>query len=832
MGVEAATIVPTETALSKSILDANSCVRRIFRWLGFHDYGQQRKGPTHKSVKRAYLVYAACYHPTRVSLYRPSSKEGAPRFWVHGLARYAQPGDPLALIPCDDDLYVVNMASVVIVRSVANMLSSLQGDANSTLSNYVTVDGYDEGREAPNSEEDPMKNPFLVRLLDLQQDGEGAISAPGNWIKGEPLLEVRTRLDEVIEDLANTGLQSGEPESPGRWHFFVGSPGNGKSAAVGKLCRLLVSDSYGCSIRDPEGRSLEDLAETDIPYYLDVYEPHNPFPSMRIVQDASVVRDPYGPRVDPAMDLLDTLEDVWRRGMSLIVCTNRGVIEKAHWDYHGDSEVNRKPWFRVLGQVCQGKPPRDDEESFTLEFDAIKAAFPGVQISFDHLDNLSLLVSSDVYDRLIQEATAACHWSVCSECPTNRLCPFRANRDWLADDDGRTNVLRILRRAEVLSGQVIVFREALALLSLLLSGCPADYPDNDPCRWVRTRAETEDVFGLASRRLYMVLFSSHVPFGMDRSEQIREYQTDAIQTIIEKLPDHLPTSLAPLRNVLSGEQPSTDVGVGRLLALDGVLAELDPSGDSLPSDFLESWEADIPNQEGEQARFFSEIEERCLSIWREVESAIEILPSHEASDLYWPMRRWTSSFTLYHGALVQGKSAWSHQLDEFIHLLEVTMLAIWERTSADKRALSELSDKLEMLMRLESEHTEQLAVELSDTVLLTGNWVVQNLDPQMSPSNGSESLTLSIQFGDGKDEESTLAASTFAWLSKSVEAGLDRRCFPPRLLSGIVDARVRSAAKGGYAFSGGDVELVISPAEDQRFRLKRIAGGDVLIEDA
>jgi len=29
----------------------------------------------------------------------------------------------------------------------------------------------------------PQNNPFLTELLQLQQDGSGAISAPSNWVK-------------------------------------------------------------------------------------------------------------------------------------------------------------------------------------------------------------------------------------------------------------------------------------------------------------------------------------------------------------------------------------------------------------------------------------------------------------------------------------------------------------------------------------------------------------------------------------------------------------------------------------------------------------------------
>ena len=54
----------------------------------------------------------------------------------------------------------------------------------------------DEENELGNFKE----NSFLSKLLSLQQDGTGAISAPTNWNE-KPLLEITTRLDQDIEKL-------------------------------------------------------------------------------------------------------------------------------------------------------------------------------------------------------------------------------------------------------------------------------------------------------------------------------------------------------------------------------------------------------------------------------------------------------------------------------------------------------------------------------------------------------------------------------------------------------------------------------------------------------
>ena len=78
-------------------------------------------------------------------------------------------------------------------------------------------------------------NPFVTRLIRLQQDGKEAISGPTNW-REPPLLEVATDSDDAINALLEAMCPStGDAPHRGRWHWLIGSPGNGKSAKLGLL---------------------------------------------------------------------------------------------------------------------------------------------------------------------------------------------------------------------------------------------------------------------------------------------------------------------------------------------------------------------------------------------------------------------------------------------------------------------------------------------------------------------------------------------------------------------------------------------------------------------
>ena len=288
------------------------------------------------------------------------------------------------------------------------------------------------------------RNDFLLSLLALQQDGRHAISAPANWTTHEPLLEVPTKVDAIIDELEDAILLGSEANDTARWHFFVGSPGNGKSAAMGRLCRQLMRGKE-CQVQDERRVSITDLEPTAIPYAIDVYEGSNRFTSARIVQDASVVRNPFSADVDPAAELLETHKNAWEKGISLVVCTNRGVLEKAHRDHHMDREVNSKPWFKIVRTVALSK-----ELDSIREFDGKRLVFPKVKVGYSDLDNRSLLLGRDTFGRLVQKATNDTHWERCASCSVLGMCPFKANRDWLADDRGRGQVLQLLTRAEVL----------------------------------------------------------------------------------------------------------------------------------------------------------------------------------------------------------------------------------------------------------------------------------------------------------------------------------------------------------------------------------------------
>lgn len=665
-----------------------------------------------------------------------------------------------------------------------------------------------------------VRNDFLLRLLELQQDGKGAISAPTNWTR-KPLLEVETEIDATVNYLEKSVLLRNNDTAC--WHFFIGSPGNGKSAAMGKLCRRLMNNN-GCKIFDGDDIEITKIERDKIPYMLHVREDSNKFSTAWIVQDASVVPDPFLSNIDPAKELLKVMKDAWAKGVSLVICANRGILEKAHRDNHTNNQVNSQEWFKILARIVEAKTSLrrilDGERSFSGR----KTVFGKVKVSYSHLDNYSLLLrGSRVFEQLLKNATSKDNWGICSSCSAKNMCPFNANKDWLLDSDARSNVLQLLTRAEVMSGQVIVFREALAIISFVLAGCQTDYGSKHPCEWVQDAVSHNDVFSLAMRRIYMCLFTSYSLHGLETTGVVRGRQENSLRDLLDSMNGKNSKSYTAIKCVVrKSSSPSTDVGVTRLLGARGIIASLDPCQEALPADFYERWDysSEIASNVGQ--KLFTQIEKDCISIWKELEKELESASDHSASGAYWVLRRWSSNFLLHYGALFEGLSAWADELDDFTELLEIVDKLPCKRSPQEKRHLGKLNDQMEKILNTITGNQGESVVKLSDAVTLSGKWVQDKLKPKIVSSEESGSISLSIEFEGG--ERAVFAAPMYLWLTRRAEGKLDVRCFPQELLLGAMDARVRAASKGNYAFEDEGVKLEVTTGKDEVFKLERFDG--------
>lgn len=110
-GIHLTYLQPTETGLTKSIMDATQIVRDYFELHEFHFYDEQSQGTSHKRIVTAFFVTSDGLVSTKASLYRPGTKQGDPRIWFYDLKSYAQPDDILAVhfSHAEQSLFIFNL---------------------------------------------------------------------------------------------------------------------------------------------------------------------------------------------------------------------------------------------------------------------------------------------------------------------------------------------------------------------------------------------------------------------------------------------------------------------------------------------------------------------------------------------------------------------------------------------------------------------------------------------------------------------------------------------------------------------------------------------------
>ena len=161
--LDAGLLVPTDTGMKKSIMDATASMRDYLQETGFHDYGAQGQGPEAKAVRRAYFVWPDALEETTASLYRPNAKKGDPRLWFSRLGQYAEPFNLLAAVVRDGAIYVVNCSNEAILKSLRNPLTPL-------------------GRLAAQARpsEDPVVAELLEMLREVARQGYVPTMRPGD----------------------------------------------------------------------------------------------------------------------------------------------------------------------------------------------------------------------------------------------------------------------------------------------------------------------------------------------------------------------------------------------------------------------------------------------------------------------------------------------------------------------------------------------------------------------------------------------------------------------------------------------------------------------------
>ena len=110
-GFKVSFLVPTETSLVKSIMDATQDFREFLSSQNLHIYEDQKQGTENKRLIETIFISRNQIYETQTSLYRPQTKDGDPRLWIYELSKHSKSGDLLAVLISENRLVVINCSN-------------------------------------------------------------------------------------------------------------------------------------------------------------------------------------------------------------------------------------------------------------------------------------------------------------------------------------------------------------------------------------------------------------------------------------------------------------------------------------------------------------------------------------------------------------------------------------------------------------------------------------------------------------------------------------------------------------------------------------------------
>lgn len=196
-GLDVGLVVPTETGMGKSIMDATGNVRDFLKSSGIHDFDTQPQGTEHKRLIPTRLVTSAGIVGTTTSLYRPATKQGDPRLWIYGLGQHAQARNVLVLIAVgNDELLVVNASNAGLVPGVSPRFGE-----------HVRIS------DASNVDLDQLLAPLLAQSQPVAEELLGMIRDIANtWHRGIQGARRDTEVGRLLEELL--GIRTNSSRQP------------------------------------------------------------------------------------------------------------------------------------------------------------------------------------------------------------------------------------------------------------------------------------------------------------------------------------------------------------------------------------------------------------------------------------------------------------------------------------------------------------------------------------------------------------------------------------------------------------------------------------------
>lgn len=349
------------------------------------------------------------------------------------------------------------------------------------------------------------------------------IGAPGAEWSCSNLVE--TRLLNNLSMLADK-MKTSCAEPP--CIFLVGGPGNGKTGAA----EFLLMKLYG-SITIPEYEKEEGriIFRKKISDTID---------GIVVVEDATTLTH-ASLRVDVMEFTLRANEESTYKRYAYIACINRGVladcINESNEPGPVTSFMSALSDVVSVGETSPNMWPIGENRRFQ-RFEQWRHHIPNVYVW--PMDAESL-IDKNLYGgemhktpgyQLVKRIMEKADSSECDTCSYGTLCPFKENLLSIKDGSGLSDFLYCLHSFEIVTGNKILFRDILAIISVVFAGDEREYKiikgdrsvAASPCEWVsyhanliksgNTNESLASSFLLISRRYNQILFGDYSEFSL------------------------------------------------------------------------------------------------------------------------------------------------------------------------------------------------------------------------------------------------------------------------------------------------------------------------------
>jgi len=464
LGFDHAFLVTTENGLNKSILDAHESLRLFFEKSGLHFYDKQKKGPDNKIVLDCYFVNQNNFQKTSISLYRPETKLGDPRLWVHDLKKYSEPNNLIAIVYINKIIFVINASKINLNTAITMAKDFSSGDIAEV--NKTVKAGHMN---------------FPRDLLNWAGHRAGGVKKMFYLSSGRPsgdviFTELLNRIDMWASDM------SSNLEGVPRIILLIGGPGNGKTEAV----------EYALSCLDRHfefsGKLLADVSKMYIgrsnqasPRLVSFNIPSNSRGlslSLEIVQDASATDTNY-PNLTAAELLINDLERSKEFPLNkvYIACINRGVLDDAQI-----FSIEKKKIYsqKVLESIISAASLMPDSlDCWPLSGFSNVGIWPmDVESLVANYVSRQKSPLDQILDIVLEESS----WQDYKTCGAGAQCPFCLSKKRLTNPDYRKSLVKYFRWYEISSGKRWSFRDIFSLLAFILAGVSEiSGRDGDPC---------------------------------------------------------------------------------------------------------------------------------------------------------------------------------------------------------------------------------------------------------------------------------------------------------------------------------------------------------------